>query len=150
MVALVDDEDFDAVSAGGKWYAKPRHRTFYAARNHWLNGKSIHVQMHGLITGLNFVDHANGDGLDNRRVNLRVADRSQNMMNRAMNLNNKSGFKGVHKDKTRWRAGIQVDRRRISLGGFATPEEAARAYDVAALHYFAEFARPNFPQEIGA
>jgi len=104
--------------------------------------------MHTLITGWSFVDHRNGDGLDNRRQNLRPANDSKNQMNARMRSDNPSGFKGVCADRHRWMARIQLDGRRTYLGYFATPQEAARAYDAAAVELFGEYARPNFPQEM--
>ena len=150
LVSLVDAADFDLIVAAGKWYAAPSRNTFYARHSYWRDGKVRHVQMHTLITGWSFVDHRNGDGLDNRRQNLRPANDSKNQMNARMRSDNPSGFKGVCADRHRWMARIQLDGRRTYLGYFATPQEAAHAYDAAALLHFGEFARPNFPQEIGA
>ena len=146
LVALVDDADYDAVVALGKWYAAPDKNTFYARRGYRRDGKVRHVQMHTLLTGWGFVDHVNGDGLDNRRSNLRPADDSKNAMNRAVSSANTSGFKGVSRNHLRWSAQIKLDGRQIHLGTFDTTQEAALAYDEAALRLFAEFARVNFPQ----
>lgn len=89
------------------------------------------------------VDHINGKTLDNQRHNLRLCTHQQNQMNRRLNVNNKSGYKGVYykKDqrKKHWRARIQSKH----LGYFATPEEAAREYDKAALERYGEFACTN-------
>ena len=148
LVSLVDAADFDLIVAAGKWYAAPSRNTFYARHSYWRDGKVRHVQMHTLITGWSFVDHRNGDGLDNRRQNLRPANDSKNQMNARMRSDNPSGFKGVCADRHRWMARIQLDGRRTYLGYFATPQEAARAYDEAALSLFGEFARFNFPQEM--
>jgi len=148
LVALVDDADFDAVAAAGKWYARPSLNTFYACRMYpQMDGKQRVVSMHTLVTGWGYVDHIDGDGLDNRRANLRPADQSKNGMNRALGSNNTSGFKGVTRRRLGWEAGISLDGRQVYLGTFATAQEAAHAYDEAALHHFAEFARPNFPQK---
>lgn len=93
------------------------------------------------------VDHRNNNGLDNQRCNLRLASHRQNLCNRPANKNNKCEFKGVHKlAYGRFRALINVPERK-HLGCFDTAEEAARAYDKAALCYFKEFAWLNFPQE---
>src|SRR5690242_17796567 len=90
------------------------------------------------------VDRINGDGLDNRRENLRLCTRDENMMNRRKNSNNSSGYKGVDRNKGKWRAYIQVDKKWIHLGYFSTAEQAAHAYDNAAKKYFGEFANTNF------
>lgn len=92
------------------------------------------------------VDHRNGDGLDNRRDNLRYATRARNTANRA-SVGGSSRFKGVSwskRDKI-WYANICVNYRTIYLGTYRNEEDAARAYDAAAKKYFGAFARPNFP-----
>lgn len=148
LVALVDEADFAKVMAAGSWHAHFDGWTYYARRNVWRDGKCHTVRMHNFITGWSYVDHVNGDGLDNRRANLRQATRGQNMANRRTPRTNRSGFKGVAKHRSgRWQARIWHERRMRSLGLFATPEDAARAYDAAAKELFGEFARPNFPEE---
>lgn len=95
------------------------------------------------------IDHINGDGLDNRRSNLRVCTRKQNQQNmRTRRSNRVSRFKGVayyRHGKSRWGARIGIDGKDIHLGMFSTEEGAARAYDKAARQHFGEFAQPNFP-----
>lgn len=147
LVALVDDADYDLVVAAGKWHAGSEGSRFYARRSYQREGNRWSVRMHTLVTGWDFVDHINGDGLDNRRQNLRPADDSKNSMNRGMRSDNTSGFKGVVRRGSRWMARIKLHDRRTYLGTFATPQEAAHAYDAAALVLFGEFARPNFPQK---
>ena len=104
--------------------------------------------MHNVIAGAPQVDHVNGDGLDNRRANLRPASTAQNARNRSRPSTNRSGFKGVSwvRDRGHWRAGIKVDGRSLNLGSFADPVEAAKAYDEAARRLHGKFARPNFPE----
>lgn len=147
LVALVDDADFDLVSAVGKWYANPSDRTFYARKNFSRGGRYFSVRMHTLITGWPLVDHLNGNGLDNRRLNLRQATHSQNAMNRGMRSDNTSGYKGVGLRRGAWTAEIYVHGVQHYLGRFLSAEEAARAYDAAAAELFGEFARLNFPKE---
>ncbi|MFH1371916.1 MAG: HNH endonuclease [Planctomycetota bacterium] len=94
------------------------------------------------------VDHRNGDGLDNRRANLRLATRSQNMMNRAkIKSKTSSKYIGVSFDKgcKRWRAAIRVNYKQRHLGSFKDEIEAAKVYDAAARKYHKDFARLNFP-----
>lgn len=98
------------------------------------------------------VDHINGDRLDNRRDNLRECTQAGNLQNaraRVMHgsLPVQSPFKGVSGAKGgKWRAYISAaGQRYIHLGTFDAPEEAARAYDAAAIEHFGEFARLNFP-----
>jgi hypothetical protein len=88
------------------------------------------------------VDHKDGDGLNNRWRNLREATRSQNHANSKRARNNTSGFKGVRLSRSgRYRARIAVNKKRIALGSFDTPEEAHDAYCRAAKKFFGEFAR---------
>lgn len=89
------------------------------------------------------IDHINGDGLDNRLANLRLATNSQNMANRRRNRNSTSPYKGVRyvKKWKCWVARIQKDNNRVEFGGHTTPEEARDAYISAARERFGEFAR---------
>lgn len=91
------------------------------------------------------VDHINGNGLDNRRENLRLATKSQNMMNRDKTRVNKSGYKGVHFElfTNRWKAQIKVGKKNVNLGRFDSPKEAAIAYNKACKIYHGEFANLN-------
>ncbi len=144
--ALVDLDDYERVVAAGPWFAHPDGRTTYAVR-HVRVRRGFHTteKMHKFLTGWPMTDHRNGDGLDNRRANLRPATRSQNNANAQKRSNNKSGFKGVHWDGRKWQAGIRLDGRQRYLGRFDLVEDAARAYDTAACALFGEFARLNFP-----
>lgn len=93
------------------------------------------------------VDHINGNPLDNRRANLRLATRAQNARNsRGWSS---SGFKGVywHKRRSRWQTEIRYNGQKRFLGYFDTPIEAARAYDDAARELYGEFAALNFPRD---
>lgn len=153
--AIVDDCDFDRVSTF-KWYAKwdAKGRRYYAARNAWVGPKRTTIKLHHTILdapqGL-VVDHINGDGLDNRRANLRSCSQLQNMANQGPRKS-LSGFKGVHFDKRskKWSAAIGINGRRLHIGTFKNPEDAARAYDASALLHCGEFARLNFPNKSGA
>ncbi len=89
------------------------------------------------------VDHRNGNGLDNRRFNLREATHAQNMRNQKLNRNNKSGFKGVSYKRShrKWRACISMHGKTIELGYHDTPEIAYTAYCAGATKYHGEFAR---------
>jgi hypothetical protein len=105
----------------------------------------IHSYLHRLIMKpkpSEQVDHINGDRLDNRRENLRIATNQQNQMARHKSIS-KSGYKGVHKNGNRWRAIIKKDGKTIHLGYYDTPEEASMAYDKMAKDIFGEFAVTN-------
>jgi hypothetical protein len=104
--------------------------------------------MHRVIAGVSddqLVDHINGNGFDNRRINLRFCSNSQNLHNRTFQKNNTSGFKGVtfKKHCGRWAARIKSNGREIHLGYFSDPKAAALAYNAAAVDLQGEFARLN-------
>lgn len=147
MVALVDEADYELVMAAGPW-SYERSSVPYARRNaKRSDGSHVPLRMHGFLTGWPLTDHINGDGLDNRRANLRPATASQNHFNQRLRSNNTSGFKGVSLDKRydKWAAHIRADGRRRSLGLYADPADAALAYDAAAREIAGEFACVNFP-----
>lgn len=149
-VALVDEDDYERVVAAGPWHACPHGRTFYARRHFRRDGVRTTQNLQTFLTGWVETDHANGDGLDNRRANLRPATRSQNNANKQRHKNNTSGYKGVswRKRTRQWQAYIGAGKggKMIHLGYFTTAEAAARAYDAAAIVAWGEFARPNFPR----
>ncbi|MBK8467896.1 MAG: HNH endonuclease [Chloracidobacterium sp.] len=90
------------------------------------------------------VDHINGDKLDNRYCNLRIADQRLNSLNRPLRKDNKTGYRGVtFTSKGRYRANITSNKKTTWLGSFDTPEQAAHAYNVAALRLNGEHARLN-------
>jgi hypothetical protein len=145
--ALVDDADYPTLNRV-KWYALAKGPQTYAVHSHYEDGKKAPTRwfMHRVILQLKkgqIGDHINGNGLDNRRRNLRKATRMQNAQNRRNNRNNTSGYKGVYwfPSTGRWRARIQINNRQISLGIFDTPEEAATMYQLIALAHFGDFAR---------
>lgn len=95
---------------------------------------------HGLC-----VDHINHDKSDNRRINLRICTAHENTMNCSTPTNNTSGYKGVcwHGQHNLWRAYIRLSYRQISLGLYANKEDAARAYNRAAIEHYGEYACLN-------
>lgn len=147
-VALVDDADLERVIAAGSWQLSKCGGLLYAQHG----GNRTGVRLHTFLTGWTLVDHINGDGLDNRRANLRPATPGQNAANMRRPRNNTSGFKGVtlYRRTGRWRAHITVDQRQRHLGYFDTAEEAAHAYDTAATQTWGEYARLNYPKEHAA
>lgn len=140
--ALVDEADYPTVAAstwtlgpGGK-YAR---RGMPGNRSEWL-----HRVIAGAPIGVD-VDHVDGDGLNNRRSNLRFASDSENLCNRGPNQGRR--FKGVLRRRDKWRARIEKGDTREWLGTFETEEDAARAYDAAAKRLHGVFARLNFPEK---
>lgn len=135
--AIVDVEDYEWLSRRKWHYAK----VGYAASD---GGR---IYMHRLIgnpSEMAYIDHINGDKLDNRRVNLRVCTHAQNNMNQRK-TKGKSKYKGVCwlGRLNKWRAYIVKDRKQYYLGLFKSEEDAATAYNMAALRHFREFAKLN-------
>lgn len=146
---LVDDEDFDSL-AQFHWNLSNGYATRRLRR---LNGRQRDAKMHRDIikppAGMQ-VDHINGNKLDNRRSNLRLASARQNRQNRPAPKHNTSGFKGVsyRKDRGTWMAQIKDSNgKHRHLGTFSSPTMAAKTYDVAAIKYFGEFAWLNFERK---
>ncbi len=149
--ALVDDADYAHVVAVGKWSASVKPNTVYALRGVRRAGSGwTTTRLHNFITGWSFVDHINGNGLDNRRSNLRPATKRQNAQNSVVRrVRSSSGLKGVtwHQAANKWLSQIVGPEGRIYLGVYKDPVLAARVYDRAALDLFGEFARINFPDD---
>jgi hypothetical protein len=152
-VALVDARDYERISRI-KWYANKIHNTWYALKNgKRLPGgkKEKPILMHRLILnapkGIQ-VDHKNGNGLDNRRRNLRLCTNQENHMNEQKHKRASSRYKSVCfcKQTERWSANIMRDGKRVWLGRHDTEEEAALTYDKAAKEIFGQFANLNFPE----
>lgn len=144
--ALVDDEDYERVAAV-KWYASVHPRTIYAQRDCHANGKRTAVCLHRFIMSAPqgmWVDHINGDGLDNRKSNLRVCTPAENLRNQRRPTG-RSVFKGISFDAVnkKWRATIRVSGKRVFLGRFLDERSAAMAYDAAALLHHGAFACTN-------
>lgn len=143
---VVSAVDVDLVG-DHKWYGT----TGYMVTR--LNGKTTYLHRLIMIRVLGRelnrreeVDHINGNGLDNRRENLRLASHAQNLKNLKVPVNSTTGYKGVsyRKDKRKFEAYIKFDKQpRKRLGYFRTAVDGAKAYNEAAKKYHGEFARLN-------
>ncbi len=158
QVTLVNDEDFEWLNQW-KWFAHYdwRGKCFYAQRNApRIKDKRVIIHMSREIIKCpkNLqVDHADGNTLNNQRYNIRICTSTENLRNRRPWINCTSKHKGVgwHKQTEKWIARIYTrdifdQPMNIFLGLFNSEEEAALAYDKAALREFGEFAYFNFPQ----
>ena len=148
--AVIDDEDSDL--AEFKWFTQKSKNNFYATRTPRIDGVKYNLRMHRLIFArkigrellqYEIIDHIDGNGLNNRRSNLRLATNSQNAMNQRRQAGRK--YKGVSKEKTRnkWRAQITIGRKKIHIGCYDSQDEAYRAYCEKAKELFGEFWRPE-------
>src|SRR3990167_565246 len=115
---IVDDEDYDFLIQW-KWCVMLNHQHFYAMRRPSIYMHRVIMQAPGGVQ----VDHRDGDGLNNTRSNLRLAILGQNMHNRQINKNNKSGYKGVRwvERDSLWYAHIGFNGKRIHVGCFHYP-----------------------------
>lgn len=150
MFALVDEEDYQELSRYSWVYAWQG----YAFRKAPVGEVPKQIRMHRQIIGVTdpkvLVDHRHGNGLDNRRKELRVATLIQNNRNNQGRSVRKGPFKGVcpsGRISKPWIARITVNSKTLNLGRFTLSQEAARAYDRAAITHFGEFARLNFDSE---
>jgi hypothetical protein len=130
-VAIVDDCDFDELSKFN-WYAQKDKNTYYAVRHSpSVNGNHTKLRMHRvLVADDSFlqIDHINGDGLDNRRENLRIVTNRQNTQNK--HINKTSIYSGVSwfKRTNRWVAHIRIGKEIKHLGYFKKELDAYAAY----------------------
>ncbi len=153
--ALVDDADFDWLMQW-KWHF---HNNGYAVRNQHIcmvdgQQKKKPILMHRLIAGTPpgmSTDHRDGDKLNNQRFNLRVATKSQNGMNRGSQNGSSSKFKGVFwfARTKKWRSAIVKKGKSKHLGYFSCENEAAKAYNHAAMEMHGEFVKLNIIEQDG-
>jgi hypothetical protein len=143
---IVDNEDFEKLSKYTWSLSKG-----YASYGRWENGKKgkcTSYKMHRIIMNAKKgqeVDHIDGNTLNNQKSNLRIVTKTQNQMNRKIQKNNISGYKGVTwcKRTKKWIAQIRVETKTKFLGYFDDKNIAGNVYNLNAKKYFGEFAKLN-------
>jgi hypothetical protein len=146
-VALVNDHDVPNIEFI-KWYGIRVGNTYYARGR--ITSTSATTSLHRVIMcfPLLHVDHINGDGLDNRRENLRLATHQQNLFNCRKKSGTTSKFFGVRLSPWgKWEVRARVGGAMVQVGTFASEEDAAKAYDRCILAARGQFAKTNFPME---
>ena len=148
QVALVDDDDYEKLNKY-KWQAYPNNNSYHARAR--IKEKGL-VKMHRYIMNAPQsmdVDHINHNPLDNRKCNLRICTRSQNLMNTRKRKNTTSKYKGVSyssskgdRNTKKWAAYINIGKR-ITIGRYRTEKEAAQAYNEMASLHFGDYALIN-------
>lgn len=155
LFALVDDEDFEYLNQF-KWHVGGiGNNTYVATQNYKGRRFPSHKKtawMHRIILGITnpavYVDHKDGNGLNNQRYNLRIATHGQNKANsiKYKGIKN-SKYKGVcinkENNKKKWQANITHNGKKINLGAFYVEEYAAIAYNKSAIELHGEFASIN-------
>ena len=148
---IVDDDDFSLVSMYN-WHVTTNKsgkiktvQTNIKPPN-GLPRRQVVLNISRLIMGANdsllMVDHIDGNVLNAQRCNLRMVTNQQNQMNRK-HITGSSKYKGVHWFRNKWKAAIKTNTKTMYLGSFHVEEEAALAYNEAAIKYFGEFAHIN-------
>lgn len=146
-VTIVDDEDYERINQF-KWYATLGANTFYANRKDVASMALHRFILDPLKLNPLQIDHINGDGLDNRRCNLRFATNQQNCMNVAPKHKIKSSiYKGVIKTRNNnFNIQFKLDYKSYSLGRVQDEILAAKYYDAVARYYHGEYAWCNFKE----
>ncbi|MHC4462083.1 MAG: AP2 domain-containing protein [Planctomycetota bacterium] len=148
--AILDIEDVMNIITK-RWCATKHGNTYYAHRHTSKENVYMHHEIMGVIGQKKEVDHINGNGLDNRKSNLRICSHQENCRNRKKHKKDTSSkYKGVSwsKDAKKWRVQIvDTTGKEKCIGSFESEIEAAKAYDEAALKMFGNFASFNFPKD---
>ena len=151
---IVDKEDYELIkNCSWSFYGNEKRNNIYAATYIKTDNRCTRVLMHNLLCtppdGL-FIDHINGNGLDNRQDNLRIVTNQQNNRSQRKGMSGKiftSKYKGVcwYRRKGKWVAQIKPEKgyNQICLGYFTIEKDAAKAYNKAATIYFGEYAYLN-------
>lgn len=144
---LFDQLDAD-LRITGAYKTHPQARTMYVrlTDGRYLHRAVMERLLNRKLERKEKVDHINGNGLDNRRENLRVVTHSQNLANRSITCSTTNCYKGITQCKRtgNWQSKIMVNYKTIYLGTYKTDKEAAKEYDWAAISYFGDNAKLNF------
>lgn len=147
MTTLIDHEDYLRLAAAKllKWNAQKVGKRYYASRNTKDQKLYLHRWVMNAPTGM-VIDHIDGDSLNNMKANLRLCHHRDNARNQRNQENRQSVFKGVTKQRNSpsWISQIEFGGEHVRLGSFGTAEDAAKAYDLAAVLLFGDFALPNY------
>jgi len=146
LKTIVDDEDYEMLSAFSWSAYRYMAGQVYAVRSVTIDGLQKKVGMHRVLllpAPDQLVDHVNGDTLDNRRSNIRLCSRYENRLNSKVDRRSETGVKGVTRRSRngKFRAHIGANGKRIWLGSFDSIEEAMDARNTAAMELHGEFAR---------
>ncbi len=150
-IALVDDEDYENLNQW-KWFAFKAPNTWYAVRSYYdkVAKKNYTIRLHRQIMNCvkgddKLIDHADMDGLNCQKYNLRIATKSQNNANRRNIKLKSSKYKGVSWCNTskKWKVQISIDNKVIHIGRYETEKEAALKYNEKAIELHKEFANLN-------
>lgn len=147
-LSIVDQDDYDKISKYS-WFVKKGRYTCYAGRRDCCKKTtSLHREILNLKRGDPIIDHKNGNGLDNRKCNLRVSTYEINNFNAKIRTDNISGYRGVswHRRTKKWCVQISVNKKIIHGGYYSNPQAAAMAYDKLAIINRGEDAKLNFPE----
>jgi hypothetical protein len=146
MTVFFDDDDYPIINKHN-WYISKSRSTFYARTNRYENGLETTIRMHMMLMGFpdSRIDHINGNGLDNRKQNLRLCTNSQNCLNKDKRKDNTTGYKGVwfHKKNNKFICSTTINGKVFYGGSFQTVQEAAKRYNELALIHHGEFAKLN-------
>ena len=152
-VALVDDADFDWLNQW-KWYAYDNSGRGWYAIGYFKISKHCYekARMHRLILGVtddkSLIDHIDGNGLNNQRINLRLCNSSENQGNRNGKSNGSSKYKGVCRIEGKngyvsWRSELYLNGIKVFQKNFSSEDAAAIAYNQAAIKHYGSFAKLN-------
>ena len=143
FVAFVDPEHVSLIG-NDHWRTTMRKGVVYASRTppRYRDPELMHRLIMGVRPG-QLIDHTDSNGLNNRTENLRICTAKENLRNRRMHRGKDIPFKGTYRDSSGYYARIMVSGKAHHLGRFRTPEEAAAAYDAAAINLHGAFARTN-------